>query len=82
MKWYNHIEAMNTVGMFLGDYGFTNNLITKSAEEHGLIGIGYYLPDGSYYKWSQYPLPLIGNEMAYPYPFTTQDMQDDFLRLI
>ena len=55
MKWHNHIEAMNTVGMFLGDYGITNKLIVDSAKKHGLLGIWYYLPDGSYYSWDKYP---------------------------
>lgn len=54
IEYHKHIKAMNTVGMFLGDYGITNRLIIDSAEKAGLSGISYFLPDGSYYQWSKH----------------------------
>ena len=51
IRYHDHIEAMNTVGWFLGDHGITTNLVIKSAEENGLSGLGYFLPDGSYFQW-------------------------------
>ena len=68
IRYHDHIEAMNTVGWFLGNNGITNDLITGSAEENGLIGLGYFLPDGSYYQWRKCGNYGITNDVDNLYP--------------